>query len=94
MPLACLLSIAASLRIGQSLGENEIAALQDRTLRSEPTNERCAIWPARPRSTAEVRRNLERQASAGRDGGQVIQRLSAAGYLDDEAFAQFLGEQP
>lgn len=80
---------AASLRLGQSLGEDEIAALQD-TDAVQRAYERALRYLAhRPRSTAEVRRVLEQQAFEAATVDQAIERLDRQGYLDDEAFARF-----
>ncbi|HSN75043.1 MAG TPA: RecX family transcriptional regulator [Anaerolineae bacterium] len=81
--------IAASLRIGQSLGEDEIASLQGRDAEQRAYERALRFLASRPRSTAEVRRNLEQQALPNPTVDAVIQRLLAAGYLDDEAFARF-----
>ncbi len=81
--------IAASLRVGQSLGEDEIASLQGQDEVQRAYDHALRFLASRPRSTGEVRRNLERQALTDATVNAVIQRLQAAGYLDDEAFARF-----
>lgn len=82
-------TIAASLRIGQSLGEDEIADLQDRDAVQRAYERALRYLAHRPRSTAEVRRTLEQQALPAAATDAAIERLLAAGYLDDEAFARF-----
>lgn len=81
--------IAATLRLGQSLDEAEIAALQDSDAVQRAYERALRYLAPRPRSTTEVRQALERQAFASATVERVIERLSAHGYLDDAAFAQF-----
>jgi regulatory protein len=81
--------IAASLHIGQSLDEDEIVSLQGQDAVQRAYERALRFLASRPRSTAEVRRNLEQQALPGPTADAVIQSLLAAGYLDDEAFARY-----
>jgi regulatory protein len=82
-------TIAATLRIGQSLSEDESARLQDQDAAQRAYERALRFLSSRPRSTAEVQRNLEQQALPGVTVDAVIERLLAAGYLDDEAFARY-----
>jgi regulatory protein len=81
--------IAASLRIGQSLGEDEIASLQGQDAAQRAYERALRFLASRPRSSAEVRRALARQELPASTVEAVLERLQAAGYLDDEAFARF-----
>lgn len=81
--------IAASLRIGQSLDADEMAALQDGDAVQRAYERALRYLAPRPRSTAEIRQVLEQQAFAATTVEQVIERLLAQGYLDDEAFARY-----
>jgi regulatory protein len=80
---------AASLRIGQSLGEDEIAELQDHDAAQRAYERALRFLAIRPRSIAEVRRTLEHHELPSSTVDAVIERLRAAGYVDDEAFARF-----
>ncbi len=81
--------IAASLRIGQSLGEDEIASLQGQDAAQRAYERALRFLASRPRSSAEVRRLLSQQELSAETIEIVIGRLQNAGYLDDEAFARF-----
>ncbi len=81
--------IAASLRIGQSLDEDEIARLQESDAEQQAYERALRFLAHRPRSAAEVRRLLERQALPAATVDATLKRLLAAGYLDDEAFARY-----
>ncbi len=81
--------IAAALKIGQELSEDEIARLQDQDEVHRVYERALRHLASRPRSTAEVRRVLEQQELSAGAVDRVIERLLAAGHLDDEAFARF-----
>ncbi len=81
--------IAASLRIGQQLGEDEIASLQDQDAVQRAFERALRFLASRPHSSAEVRRMLSQQELTDTAVDAAIARLQAAGYLDDEAFARF-----
>jgi regulatory protein len=80
---------AVKLHKGQMLSEAEIDALrgEDDVLRAV---DRAAHYlGSRPRSEAEVRRNLREKEVPPHAVDAAIERLYALGYLDDEAFARF-----
>lgn len=80
---------AARLKKGQSLTEAEVAALQgeDTVLRAVDSAARFLSF--RPRSVAEVRRNLTAKEFPKPMAEAAIERLTAMGHLDDLAFARF-----
>lgn len=87
------LEAAIGLRVGQTLGEGEIAALQDRDqfVRLRSQAERYLSY--RPRSTAELRRHLLRKGHEEALIERVIAYLTERSLLDDHAFARYWVEQ-
>ena len=91
--------VAAQLRIGQQLSDQEIEELKATDLCSRGYNRALRFLAVRPRSQAEVRRNL--QAFRPRDGRRlgetqiesIIVELHEQQYLDDREFARFWVEQ-
>ena len=91
--------VAAQLTIGQQLSDQEIEDLKAADLRSRGYNKALRFLAARPRSQAEVRRNL--QAFRPRDGRRlsetqtewILAKLHEQQYLDDREFARFWVEQ-
>ncbi len=81
--------IAATLRIGQGLSEDEIAGLQSQDAGQRAYERALRFLASRPRSSAEVRRMLSQQELPASAVDGVIERLQSAGYLDDQAFARF-----
>lgn len=80
---------AAHLQVGQTLSDEEIALLQSRD-KSERAYERALNFLSyRPRSEAEVRRNLRQAAVDEVAIEAVIERLVRAGLLDDLEFARY-----
>ena len=80
---------AAQLRKGQRLSEAEIAALTSQDSVQQAYERAVRFLGVRPRSIAEVRRNLTEKETAPAMIDEVITRLEAHGYVDDLAFAQF-----
>jgi regulatory protein len=80
---------AASLRKGQTLTETEVDALrgEDEVARAVETAARFLAY--RPRSVAEVRRNLVEKDTPDEVIDAALQRLHDMRYLDDHAFATF-----
>jgi regulatory protein len=91
--------VAAHLRIGQRLSEQEIEQLKTADLVSRGYNRALRFLAVRPRSQAEARRNL--QAFRPRDGRSlaeaqieaIIAKLHEQQYLDDREFSRFWVEQ-
>lgn len=80
---------AARLKVGQSLTDAEVAALQDTDSEQRAVDRALNFIGYRPRSRKEIERNLER---AGIDEAlieKVLERLQRQGYVDDEAFARY-----
>jgi regulatory protein len=80
---------AARLGMGEYLDDDAIARLQTQDERQKAYDRALRFLSFRPRSQAEVRRNL---LAAGLDAELVeatLARLAAQGYLDDAEFARF-----
>ncbi len=80
---------AAKLRPGQYLDDTELDRLRGLDVEQRAYDRAVRFLAFRPRSEAEVRRNLEK---AGTDPGvieAVVARLERACYLNDAEFAQF-----
>lgn len=80
---------AAKLHKGQVLSEDEITRLTDADAVKKAVDSAARFLAYRPRSLAEVRRNLAQKGIPEAVIEAAIDRLSALGYLDDEAFARF-----
>jgi regulatory protein len=83
------LEVAASLKRGDSLSEEEIEELQLRDSEEMAYDKSLKYLAYRPRSTAEVRRYLKEKAVSEQVSERVAGRLREAGLLDDRAFAEF-----
>ena len=81
--------VAARLQVGQSLSDAEIEALCEHGSVEEAYNRALGYLSYRPRSQAEVATYLQRHDIPGTQAEAVVERLKAAGLVDDEAFAQF-----
>lgn len=81
--------VAAGLKNGQDLDDAQIAALKAENEEEQAHDRALQFLSFRPRSVAEVRHSLETRQIPTDIANSVIQRLLAAGYLDDQAFAQF-----
>lgn len=82
-------SIAAGLKVGQALGPEEIAQLQDRDLAEVAYERALGFLGYRPRSHAEVAAYLARRKVSPAVTQNVLARLAAVGLVDDEAFARY-----
>ncbi len=80
---------AARLRRGQNLTDAEIAELKARDAVATALDRAVRFLSYRPRSTSEVRRNLQGKGVEPPVIEQVIAQLERLGYLDDLAFARF-----
>ena len=81
--------VAVTLKIGQDLNAGQIAVLKAENEEEQAHDRALRFLAVRPRSVAEVRHSLETRQIPTDVTDSVIQRLLAAGYLDDQAFAQF-----
>ena len=80
---------AVRLKVGQELSDDEIVRLQMRD-EVEKAYERARNFLSyRPRSEAEVRRNLGKKSVEEKVVEAVIERLTRTGLLDDREFARY-----
>jgi regulatory protein len=87
--LAVPILTAANLRRGQLLSDEDIARLRAVDEEERAYDRAVRFLASRPRSIVETERYLRRRELDDLVVGRVIQRLEAAGYLDDRLFAQF-----
>ena len=80
---------AAHLHKGQTLTGDDIAQLRAEDAVIQAVDRGARFLAYRPRSTQEVRRNLEGKNIPAAVVETAIQRLSTLGYLDDRAFARY-----
>jgi regulatory protein len=85
-PLAKI--VAAWLKVGQTLSPDKIAELQTQDGEEAALQRALHFLSYRPRSIAEVQRQLRRHKVAEQHIAAVVQRLQAGRLLDDPAFAQ------
>jgi regulatory protein len=81
--------LAAKLRVGQSLGETELAALERAEAYETAHEKALRFLEPRPRSATEVRQQLFKKKIAADVIDEVIVRLTDAGLLNDKAFAKY-----
>lgn len=81
--------VAARLRSGQSLSEEEIEGLLEEDTLEEAYDKVLGFLSYRPRSSAEIRRYLRKKKTPPRAIEKVVERLGEAGLLDDLSFARF-----
>jgi regulatory protein len=79
---------AAWLQVGQELSPTKIAKLQAEDAREVAYIQALRFLDYRPRSRAEVQRNLERHAVPSDVINDVFKRLERSGLVNDERFAQ------
>ena len=84
---------AASLRVGQTLDEAQLAELRMEDDYERAKESALTFIAYRPRSMSEVRRKLHDKAFDEATVDRVIQRLSELQLVDDEAFARYWMEQ-
>jgi regulatory protein len=80
---------AARLHKGQQLSDPEMAALRAEDTVQKAVDSAARFLSYRPRSLEEVRRNLAEKELPPVVIEAAISRLTAMGYLDDEAFARY-----
>lgn len=80
---------AARLRKGQALSEAEIAALRNEDDIQRAVDSAAHFLSYRPRSAREVQRNLTEKELPPEVVEAALSRLTAMGYVDDEAFARY-----
>lgn len=81
---------AAALRKGQVLTQADITRLQYGDAVVRAVDAAANFLSYRPRSSAEVRQNLQKKKKYPAEViAAAMERLTALGYLDDEAFARY-----
>jgi len=80
---------AARLKKGQVLTETDITRLQYGDAVVRAVDSAAHFLQYRPRSSAEIRRNLKKKDIPPDVIEAAMERLEALGYLDDEKFARF-----
>lgn len=83
------LNLAASLHTGQQLDEKAIRQLQGDDESARAVDQAARFLGRRPRSVAEVRRNLRQKGFADSAVSAALERMTGQGYLDDQAYARF-----
>lgn len=79
---------AAWLNVGQELGNEKIAALQDNDAREVTYQKALHFLSYRPRSAHEVRQNLTKRGIEETLIEETIERLQQAGLVNDADFAR------
>ncbi len=79
---------AVWLQVGQELSPSKIAKLQADDAREVAYIQAVRFLDYRPRSRAEVRRNLEKHAVPSEIINDVFRRLERSGLVNDERYAQ------
>lgn len=73
---------------GEAIADDLLARLEARDLYLRAREMAVRLLAVRPRTTAELRSRLRRKGVVGDQVRRVIDDLTAAGYLDDPAFAR------
>ncbi|MDE3087807.1 MAG: RecX family transcriptional regulator [Chloroflexota bacterium] len=81
--------VAAKLRVGQTLSDADLAALEREEAYETAHEQALRFLEPRPRSSTEVKQRLRKNKVAEGVIDQVIARLTEAGLLDDAAFAKY-----
>jgi len=80
--------VAAWLKVGQEISAEKIAALQAEDEREAVYQRALLFLSYRPRSSAEIRKNLEKHAVPAALIAETIERLERNGLVNDETFAR------
>jgi len=81
--------VAATLRLGQSLSDEQIADLRQRDARERVYDQALLLLSYRPRSMEEVRLYLASKQVPEGLIAETVARLAQAGLVDDQAFASY-----
>lgn len=81
--------IAARLRVGQTLSDDELKKLEEQELFESAYEKALRFLEPRPRSTTEVKQHLLKKKISADVAERVTARLTDAGLLDDAAFAKY-----
>ena len=79
---------AGWLQVGQQLSDEKIALLKAQDSHEAAYQKALGFLDYRPRSRAEVRKNLEKHGYESDVIEQVLERLGRAGLVNDDQFAQ------
>ena len=82
------LILAAWLKVGQELGEEKIASLKADDEREVTYQKALHFIGYRPRSSAEVQRNLINRGISESLAQETVSRLQSSGLVNDDAFAR------
>jgi len=82
-------TLAATLRVGQTLDEQAIAELRRRDVVEDAYDRALHYLADRPRSAWEVRQYLRKHDLNEEEQAAVLGRLARAGLVNDREFAQF-----
>jgi regulatory protein len=80
---------AARLRVGQELGPEDLERLKVRDTLATAHEKALGYLSVRPRSRAELQKYLHEKNIAPEHVEEILARLTRAGLLDDQAFAQY-----
>jgi regulatory protein len=80
---------AVHLQVGQTLSADDVARLQRRDEVERAYERALNFLSYRPRSEAEVRRNLRKKNVEDESIEVVVKRLTRAGLLNDQEFARY-----
>ncbi len=81
--------VAAPLRVGQTLSDAELTALEREEAYETAHEQALRFLEPRPRSSSELKQQLRKKKVVAAVIDQVIARLTEAGLLDDAAFAKY-----
>lgn len=81
--------IAARLRVGQELSDDDLKKLADEENEETAHEKALRFLEPRPRSAMEVKQHLLKKKISADVVERVIARLTEAGLLDDAAFAKY-----
>jgi regulatory protein len=81
--------LAARLRVGQTLTDQELAALEQEEALESAHEKALRFLEPRPRSAAEVKQHLAKKKIPPAVADRIVARLTEAGLLDDAAFAKY-----
>ncbi len=79
----------ARLRVGQTLNDDDVALLRQQDEVERACERALNFLSYRPRSEAEVRRNLRKKSLDDEVITKVVERLTRAGLLNDREFALY-----
>ena len=80
--------VAARLKIGQELNEQQVASLQADEAREQAYQQALLFLSFRPRSVTEIRRNLQKHDIPAEVINVTLERLRTAKLADDNQFAR------